>query len=65
MAEQLPLERIDENDRGGRKVWIVQYECGCTDEAAHKRDLLEYCGIHGDDVQVLYPPRGTPRRKHG
>lgn len=34
--------------------WIVQYGCGCTDEAPRKSDLLEYCGIHGMDAQNWY-----------
>jgi hypothetical protein len=31
-------------------MWIVRYQCGCTDEAPRKRGLLEYCGRHGSDA---------------
>ncbi len=33
-----------------RIKWIVRYHCGCTDDAARKRDLLEYCGTHGGNA---------------
>lgn len=36
--------------------YIIQYKCGCTDEAPRRKDLLNYCGTHGDDVRVIYPP---------
>lgn len=31
--------------------WIVRYGCGCTDDAARKSDLLEYCARHGHDAK--------------
>jgi hypothetical protein len=42
-------------------TWIVHYKCGCTDEAPLKRDLLEYCGIHGHDRQELYKLGAAPK----
>jgi hypothetical protein len=35
--------------------WIVRYECGCTEEAPRKRDLLEYCGTHGSEAAEWIP----------
>lgn len=32
-----------------RQRWFARYQCGCSEDAARKRDLLEYCGIHGGD----------------
>ncbi len=33
------------------RLWIVQYRCGCTDGPKPRKELLEYCGKHGDNAQ--------------
>lgn len=38
-----------------RLKWIVQYKCGCSIGPAYRRDILEYCGTHGANVQCKYP----------
>ena len=35
--------------------WIYQYQCGCTDGPKYKKDMLEYCGKHGQDLLSKYP----------
>lgn len=29
--------------------WLAEFKCGCTEVTDYKRDLLDYCGIHGED----------------
>ena len=29
--------------------WIEEYNCGCSQVENRKKDLLGYCGIHGDE----------------
>ncbi len=43
-----------------RKLWIVGYGCGCSAGPSPRKELLEYCGKHGDDAREWYPaPPGT------
>ena len=43
---------------------FVRYQCGCSDEACCKRDLLEYCGRHGSDaVEWLNMSHFVPRQR--
>lgn len=35
---------------GPLTVWLGHYRCGCTEEAARKKDLVGYCGVHGDGL---------------
>ncbi len=37
-----------------RWIWIVEYKCGCSDDAPRKCDLLDYCSKHGDDARRYY-----------
>lgn len=37
-----------------RGIWIIEYRCGCSNDAPRKKDLLEYCGIHGADKRNIY-----------
>ncbi len=34
--------------------WMEEYRCGCSVEVDTKRDLVGYCGTHGDDRVNLY-----------
>lgn len=34
-----------------RWLWIVEYGCGCSDDAPLRRELLDYCGKHGNDAK--------------
>lgn len=34
---------------------IGQYECGCTYGPITKKKRLEYCAVHGRDIQDEYP----------
>jgi hypothetical protein len=35
-----------------RKGWkyVAHYRCGCLEEAEKRKDLLGYCGKHGEDL---------------
>jgi hypothetical protein len=35
--------------------WIYHYRCGCSDGPKKKGEMLDYCGIHGDDLMDKYP----------
>ena len=35
-------------------VWIIEYGCGCSADSRKKKDLLEYCGVHGNDQRRIY-----------
>ena len=36
--------------------WFEEYRCGCVSETAMTRkDLLGYCGKHGDDRRQIFP----------
>lgn len=40
--------------RRARSEWVERYQCGCTGQAARKRDLPGYCAIHGANrVELL------------
>lgn len=43
-------------------IWIAGYKCGCSADADRKSDLLEYCGVHGDNRNELY---AVPKTKLG
>lgn len=32
-------------------LWIYEYGCGCSDGPKEKSEMLEYCGIHGNDLR--------------
>lgn len=41
---------------GKRIGWFEEYRCGCVSETATtKKDLLGYCGKHGDDRRQIFP----------
>lgn len=47
-------------------TWFAEYACGCVSELVRSRkDLLEYCGTHGDDALRVHslPSDKTLRRK--
>jgi hypothetical protein len=51
-----------------KRLWIVQYKCGCSVGPLPRREILSYCASHGDDVQSRYPmpkpaARKPPRKK--
>jgi len=35
--------------------WFAEYECGCCSEYfRYKKNILDYCATHGDDVRHYY-----------
>ena len=34
-----------------RILWLAHYRCGCTEENRRKKDLVGYCGIHGEGLR--------------
>lgn len=34
--------------------WLAEYRCGCTEVQDRKKDLVGYCGIHGDSARHIY-----------
>lgn len=42
--------------------WFICYKCGCSDDAECKKDLVEYCGKHGDNKQTTYKVPVKPKR---
>lgn len=48
-------------------LWFAEYKCGCVSEFVNKKsDLLEYCGIHGDDIRNKWPSElGGEERDEG
>ena len=47
--------------------WFAQYQCGCSDDAPLRRELLDYCGKHGSNRTELFKApllsRSTQRRR--
>lgn len=42
-----------------RAAWFEEYACGCMSVAvARKRDLVGYCGRHGDGRRNVYRDTG-------
>ncbi len=37
-----------------QRLVIGQYDCGCTYGPCRKSQRLEYCGIHGGNIQREY-----------
>ena len=36
--------------------WFEIYDCGCeSDEVEGKKNLLGYCGTHGEDMRAVFP----------
>ena len=33
------------------RQWMQEFKCGCTDVQDKKKELLGYCGTHGDDAR--------------
>lgn len=59
-----PRTNQSDVDRGASDLrpsgWWEEYRCGCVSELVpRKRDLLGYCGTHGDD-----PTRRSPHRHY-
>lgn len=42
------------NRKPPQTVWVETYNCGCEMEASRKKDLLGYCGIHGEDRKEIF-----------
>jgi hypothetical protein len=36
-----------------KSVWLEEYRCGCSAEAAKKSDLLGYCKNHGESRRFV------------
>jgi hypothetical protein len=34
--------------------WLAEYRCGCTSVEKLKRDLLDYCALHGDSLRHIH-----------
>jgi len=48
--------------------WIEEYNCGCSQVENRKKDLLGYCGIHGDErkrLHKLHFPQGEKPLEKG
>lgn len=45
--------------------WLAEYRCGCTEVQDRKRDLVGYCGVHGDSARrvMKIPVEGKPLEK--
>lgn len=42
--------------RERKSGWFEEYRCGCVSEIVKTtKDLLGYCGKHGDDRRRIYP----------
>jgi len=52
----------------GRRYVIGQYRCGCSYGPVRRRDRLDYCAVHGENIQHEYPVpypknnRSNPRK---
>jgi hypothetical protein len=54
--DKLPTER----GRPKVKGWWEEYRCGCVSETtARKKDLLGYCGKHGESRRQVFPELET------
>ncbi len=36
-------------------LWIVDYRCGCSKGPSLRRQLLNYCAVHGESARCFYP----------
>ncbi len=45
--------------------WLAEYRCGCTEVQDRKKDLVGYCGVHGDGARrvMKIPVEGKPLEK--
>lgn len=51
-----------------RIQWIEEYNCGCSQVEDRKKDLLGYCGIHGNErkrVTKMPVPKGKKPLEKG
>jgi hypothetical protein len=48
-------------------TWIVEYKCGCSEDAHSKSELLNYCAKHGADKRRFYfiPDSLLPKKVKG
>lgn len=48
-----------------RVQWLAEYRCGCSEVQDRKKDLVGYCGTHGDDaIRIIkIPVVGKPLEK--
>ena len=38
--------------------WFEEYRCGCVSEIVRfKKELVGYCGTHGDNRRAIFPTR--------
>jgi hypothetical protein len=49
-AEGGSVKKIKSNPL--EKLYIAEYKCGCTEDSKKKKDLLNYCAIHGGDLKT-------------
>jgi hypothetical protein len=56
-----PKRRVERPVRLRRIGWFEEYHCGCvSDTERFKKDLLGYCGKHGDNRRRAYPEYEQP-----
>jgi len=36
-----------------RYQWLAEYRCGCAEVQSRKKDLVGYCGKHGDEPKRI------------
>ena len=47
-----------------KRRWFEEYRCGCVSEIVdRKKDLLGYCGLHGEDRRHIHPVFPAVERK--
>jgi hypothetical protein len=45
-------------------TYIIEYKCGCSDDSKRKKDLLDYCAIHGaDKIRIYFVPDILVKKK--
>lgn len=49
-ANEFSVERLVSQ----KGKWLEEYGCGCTLVTKYKKELIGYCGIHGQDRINIY-----------
>ncbi len=55
---------MSRDGKGADGGWYEEYRCGCvSDTVRRKRELLGYCGKHGDERTARSPHRDLSTRE--
>lgn len=46
-------------------MYMAEYKCSCTDLQDFRRDLLNYCGKHGDNLLRVHKLKYDPKLARG